>query len=47
MWDVVTTFLAPPQILHLLARFGKGIPEGHSLHVGVVLKTHARLLVSE
>jgi len=30
MWDMVSYILAlpPPQILHLLARFGKGIPEG-------------------
>jgi len=35
MWDMVTYILATPspQLLHLLARFGKGIPEGDSLHV--------------
>ena len=39
MWDMVIYILAtlPPQILHLLARFGKGTPEGAQLAVDATL----------
>ena len=39
MWRIVSYILAtpPPQILHLLARFGKGIPEGAQLAADTTL----------
>lgn len=39
MWDMVIYILAtlPPQILHLLARFGKSTPEGAQLAVDATL----------